>query len=415
MVTNIISAIGNNNSIYPLLVRDCGIEVPSKVYLTYKQNEKESKEIAKLASRERFLDEYAVSAVWLGGIPLMDKLSDKFIKSRGYNPDVNLKLFKEEKEQGIDLNLKKFQGKVPEKILEDLKKVKSNKGIYEKLLATKFIASTSVPIMFMGFVLPKLIFASSAKKITEQKKKDAENKKIANDTFFKTETDKFKQKINFTGNIMSNLANFSTVDKMIVTDGGYAGGRVITARNKNERYDVGFKMAGMMFLNFVAPKYIEKGFNKITDTNLGPKMLADKGFLDEVKEQKLNLPKSNEAKDLIDFVDDNPDSYFVKYAQKFNKIKMLDKKTRDPRAYVDIKNLAKFNDDIINFAKKSISSGDFKKYTQKAKFIKSASIISNVAISSALLAYALPKAQFAFRKIITGSDLEPGLAQNDKN
>ena len=34
-LVNIISAIGNNSSIYPLIVRDCGIEVPSKVVMTY--------------------------------------------------------------------------------------------------------------------------------------------------------------------------------------------------------------------------------------------------------------------------------------------------------------------------------------------------------------------------------------------
>ena len=44
-LTGIISAIGNNNSVYPLIVRDCGIEVPSKIALTYNQNKKESKEI----------------------------------------------------------------------------------------------------------------------------------------------------------------------------------------------------------------------------------------------------------------------------------------------------------------------------------------------------------------------------------
>ena len=74
LVTNIISAIGNNNSIYPLIVRDCGIEVPAKIALTYNQNKKESEGIAYLAARERFLDEYATSAVWLGGIPLVGKL-----------------------------------------------------------------------------------------------------------------------------------------------------------------------------------------------------------------------------------------------------------------------------------------------------------------------------------------------------
>ena len=51
-ITNIISAIGNNNSVYPLLVRDCGIEVPTKVALTYQQN-KEDKEVAWLATREQ--------------------------------------------------------------------------------------------------------------------------------------------------------------------------------------------------------------------------------------------------------------------------------------------------------------------------------------------------------------------------
>ena len=55
---NIISAIGNNSSVYPLIVRDCGIEIPTKLYLTYKQNEKESKKTAKNALRERAIDEY---------------------------------------------------------------------------------------------------------------------------------------------------------------------------------------------------------------------------------------------------------------------------------------------------------------------------------------------------------------------
>lgn len=42
-LTGIISAIGNNNSVYPLIVRDCGIEVPSKIALTYNQNKKNLK------------------------------------------------------------------------------------------------------------------------------------------------------------------------------------------------------------------------------------------------------------------------------------------------------------------------------------------------------------------------------------
>lgn len=416
-ISNIISAIGNNSSVYPLIVRDCGIEVPTKIALTYNQNKKESKGIAYLAARERFLDEYATSAVWLGGIPFVGWIANKYIKARGLNPDVNLKLFKEEQGiQGIDYNIKKFKDLAPDAV-KDLVKAKENKKLFEKLLASKFIASTTIPILFMGFILPKLIFASSAKKIQNLREKEAQSLKNNTQVSFLQKDKFYKSKdVNFTGSWITKAANFSAQDKMAVTDGGYAVGRVATARNKNERYDLSFKMAGMMFLNFVAPKWIEKGLNKISGTSLDPIMLADKDFMTQIKERKLQLPKSDSAKDLLDFVDNiqNKDTYFIKYAKKFEKIKMLENGIRDPREYVDLKKLGNFRNDIDLFSQKLLKSENVDSYIKKAKFAKSANIITNVALSSFLLAYVLPKAQFAFRKIVTGSDLEPGLAPAEK-
>ena len=416
-ISNIISAIGNNSSVYPLIVRDCGIEVPTKIALTYNQNKKESKGIAYLAARERFLDEYATSAVWLGGIPLVGWIANKYIKARGLNPDVNLKLFKEEQGiQGIDYNIKKFKDLAPDAV-KDLVKAKENKKLYEKLLAGKFIASTTIPILFMGFILPKLIFASSAKKIQKLREKEARNVKNNGQVSFLQKDRFYKSKdVNFTGSWITKAANFSAQDKMAVTDGGYAVGRVATARNKNERYDLSFKMAGMMFLNFVAPKWIEKGLNKISGISLDPVMLADKDFMAQINEGKLQLPKSDSAKDLLEFVDNvqNKDTYFIKYAKKFEKIKMLENGIRDPREYVDLKKLGSFRNDIELFSQKMLKSENIDSFIKKAKFAKSANIITNVALSSFLLAYVLPKAQFAFRKLITGSDLEPGLAPAEK-
>ena len=416
-ISNIISAIGNNSSVYPLIVRDCGIEVPTKIALTYNQNKKESKEVAYLAARERFLDEYATSAVWLGGIPFVGWIANKYIKARGLNPDVNLKLFKEEQGiQGIDFNINKFKDLAPDAV-KDLVKAKENKKLFEKLLAAKFIASTTIPILFMGFILPKLIFASSAKKIQNLREKEAQSLKNNAQVSFLQKDRFYKSKdVNFTGSWITKAANFSAQDKMAVTDGGYAVGRVATARNKNERYDLSFKMAGMMFLNFVAPKWIEKGLNKISGTSLDPIMLADKDFMTQIKERKLQLPKSDSAKDLLDFVDNiqNKDTYFIKYAKKFEKIKMLENGIRDPREYVDLKKLGNFRNDIDLFSQKLLKSENVDSYIKKAKFAKSANIITNVALSSFLLAYVLPKAQFAFRKLVTGSDLEPGLAPAEK-
>ena len=416
-ISNIISAIGNNSSVYPLIVRDCGIEVPTKIALTYNQNKKESKGIAYLAARERFLDEYATSAVWLAGIPFVGWIANKYIKARGLNPDVNLKLFKEEQGiQGIDYNINKFKDLAPDAV-KDLVKAKENKKLYEKLLAGKFIASTTIPILFMGFILPKLIFASSAKKIQKLREKEVRNVKSNGQVSFLQKDRFFKSKdVNFTGSWITKAANFSAQDKMAVTDGGYAVGRVATARNKNERYDLSFKMAGMMFLNFVAPKWLEKGLNKISGVSLDPVMLADKDFMNQIKEGKLQLPKSDSAKDLLDFVDNiqNKDTYFIKYAKKFEKIKMLENGIRDPREYVDLKKLGNFRNDIDLFSQKLLKSENVDSYIKKAKFAKSANIITNVALSSFLLAYVLPKAQFAFRKLVTGSDLEPGLAPAEK-
>ena len=415
-ITNIISAIGNNSSVYPLIVRDCGIEVPTKIILTYDQNKKESKGIAYLAARERFLDEYATSAVWLGGIPLVGWICDKYIKTRGLNPKVNLKLFKEEEGiQGIDYNIKKFKDIAPDAV-KDLLKAKENKKLYEKLLAGKFVASTTIPILFMGFILPKLIFASSARKIENLRKKEAEKKKTSPVSFLQKDRFYKSKDVNFTGYWIPRAANFSAQDKMAVTDGGYAIGRVATARNKNERYDLSFKMAGMMFLNFVAPKWIEKGLNKLTGVELDPVMLADKEFSKQIKEGTLQLPSGASAEELLKFVDntENKDTLFIKYAKKFDKIKMLDNGVRDPREYVDIKKLGKFRNDIEEFAKKALKTNDFNGYLKQARIAKSANILTNVALSSFLLAYVLPKAQFAFRKLITGSDLEPGLAPAEK-
>lgn len=416
-ISNIISAIGNNSSVYPLIVRDCGIEVPTKIALTYNQNKKESKGIAYLAARERFLDEYATSAVWLGGIPFVGWIANKYIKARGLNPDVNLKLFKEEQGiQGIDYNIKKFKDLVPDAV-KDLVKAKENKKLFEKLLAGKFIASTTIPILFMGFILPKLIFASSAKKIKNLREKEAQKIKNNGQVSFLQKDRFYKSKdVNFTGSWITKAANFSAQDKMAVTDGGYAVGRIATARNKNERYDLSFKMAGMMFLNFVAPKWIEKGLNKISGISLDPVMLADKDFMTQIKEGKLQLPKTDSAKDLLDFVDNiqNKDTYFIKYAKKFEKIKMLENGIRDPREYVDLKKLGNFRNDIELFSQKLLKSENIDLFIKKAKFAKSANILTNVALSSFLLAYVLPKAQFAFRKLVTGSDLEPGLAPAEK-
>lgn len=411
IVTNIISAIGNNSSIYPLLVRDCCIEAPSKILIARKENLKESKEIANDATREKIIDEYATSGIWLGGIPMVEYFSDKFISKKGYNPIVNLNLFKAEKNkeayQGIEYNINKFkniQAKDVQDAVQDLIKVKNNKGSFEKLLTKKFCAATIIPTIIMGFVLPKLNFALT-KKIREKKApQKAESKK----------------EISFTGSFTSQVANLKTVDKMAISDGGLTVGRVTTSRNKDEAWANAFRMIGSMILNFVTPIYIAKGLDKLANklfninVNLDPKILADNEFINTIKNSKVELPKSNTEKDLIDFIDNKPQALFSRFAQKTGKVSYLKSGYRDPRKFVDIKDLGKFRNEFENFIAKAKQSKNIENFARKAKFVKSANILANVGISSFLLAGVLPAVTYKFIKFTTGSYSDPGLVQNKK-
>ncbi len=411
IVTNIISAIGNNSSIYPLLVRDCCIEAPSKILIARKENLKESKEIANDATREKIIDEYVTSGIWLGGIPMVEYFSDKFISKKGYNPIVNLNLFKAEKNkeayQGIEYNINKFkniQAKDVQDAVQDLIKVKNNKGSFEKLLTKKFCAATIIPTIIMGFVLPKLNFALT-KKIREKKApQKAESKK----------------EISFTGSFTSQIANLRTVDKMAISDGGLTVGRVTTSRNKDEAWANAFRMIGSMILNFVTPIYIAKGLDKLANklfninVNLDPKILADNEFINTIKNSKVELPKSNTEKDLIDFIDNKPQALFSRFAQKTGKVSYLKSGYRDPRKFVDIKDLGKFRNEFENFIAKAKQSKNIENFARKAKFVKSANILANVGISSFLLAGVLPAATYKFIKLTTGSYSDPGLVQNKK-
>ncbi len=411
IVTNIISAIGNNSSIYPLLVRDCCIEAPSKILIARKENLKESKEIANDATREKIIDEYATSGIWLGGIPMVEYFSDKFISKKGYNPIVNLNLFKAEKNkeayQGIEYNINKFkniQAKDVQDAVQDLIKVKNNKGSFEKLLTKKFCAATIIPTIIMGFVLPKLNFALT-KKIREKKApQKAESKK----------------EISFTGSFTSQVANLKTVDKMAISDGGLTVGRVTTSRNKDEAWANAFRMIGSMILNFVTPIYIAKGLDKLANklfninVNLDPKILADNEFINTIKNSKVELPKSNTEKDLIDFIDNKPQALFSRFAQKTGKVSYLKSGYRDPRKFVDIKDLGKFRNEFENFIAKAKQSKNIENFARKAKFVKSANILTNVGISSFLLAGVLPAVTYKFIKFTTGSYSDPGLVQNKK-
>ena len=432
LLINAISAVGNNSSAYPLLVRDCGIEGPTKIIQNYNQTAKDSKRMAMHCAREKTIDEYATSAVWIFSVPIIESIANKGIKKfTGLNGSVNLKLLEKNKNgsfknplQNIQKNIEKFKDKAP-KAVKDLINVQNNVNKYKKASNKKYTAALLIPMVVMGWVIPKANFAltnylidkdiknGKLKPKQEEKTQLAVNTKPANSNFKSLNSFKQNNSVNFKG-LGSTIATLSHTDKMAVTDGGLAAGRIATSRGRNEKIERAFYSVGMLVLNFVTPKYIEKGLDKATkkifglDTALDPKIMADKRFLVKVKNNSLKLPAKEE--EVLDFIDNNPKSMLAKYAKKNKIVKFLDNGVRDPREFVDTKKLFSLSQDMKGFASQADKTkAGIRKYANNAIKAKSFNIAANVAISSVLLAVALPQAQFVLRRLISGTNVDPGL------
>lgn len=446
MLINAISAIGNNSGIAPLLVRDCGIEASSKVVQAYTQNAKDSKVMAKHATRERFIEEYGTSLVWFGGVPAVEWIVNKFINKKGINPKINYKLFENKDnldftQQNIDTNIKKFKELAPKEVAE-LEKAKSMGKTLKNMTVGKYAAALAIPVALMGFILPKSNFAltrylmdKDAQKglLPEKYLKSNKNKSlsyISEDTArinynrlynpsnnvefaslnsLKNNADK---DTNFKG-FASFMTGLTHQQKMCATDVGLTVGRVSTSRKRNEAIENAFKMSCMLYLNFRAPKKIEKGLDYITNKMFGinpsldPKIMTNKRFLAQVRSNKLQLPQKRE--EVIEFLDKNPKSLFSKILEKRGDVKYLESGIRDPRAYVDTQKVFELSEQMNKFAADAKKSGNIIKYANKAVKAKSLNIVMNIAISSALLAVALPQAQYGLRRLISDSKADPGL------
>ena len=431
MLINVVSAIGNNNSFAPLLVRDCGIEAPTKVTQTYNQNAKESAIMAKHATRERIIDEYGSSVIWLGGVPAVEGICNRLIDKKGINSKVNYKLLDDNKnamseidraQQGVDINIQKFANSKSQDVLdavEDLKKAKTNKNIFKKLTVGKYTAAIALPVALMGFVLPKTNFAFTnflLRKDAEKglipdkylKDKPSLQKYMNNQLNVVSESDAkvkynnlynsskdanfdsfnmFKNKVtnqNFTG-FASFMTGLTQQQKMAMTDGGLGIGRIGTSRKKNEAIENGVRVGGMMYLNFVAPKQIDKlldkGITKVFGINpsLDPKIMSNKRFLVLVRSDKLELPQSQQ--EVIEFLDKNPKSVFSKIAAQQGEVEFLKSGVRDPRCYVDTEKVFELAQKMKIFGEDARKSGNVIKYAKKALGAKSASILANIAIS----------------------------------
>ena len=448
-ISAIFSALGNNSSVAQIAVKD-GIETVGRTAMAYKEGSKTSKRFGALEARERLIEANATSLVWLGGIPTLKILFDKFYTNRKYG-------FAQFKEYGMDALAKtdvrlldknspqalKLENIKDKALIPHVKKILGDTKGFKNTFIKRAAISTLIPIALVGYVLPKTVYAYTHNRIANQKKKElknafrnqSENKEniINSRPVFATFMGKAKRaNLAFSGGIEKVSKYFTQPNtNMIMVDGGILAGRVGSSRNFLEGCERAISELGYVFFLYCGGKYIAKGLEFLTKningipTSLDAKLLQDKSFTDAIaaiaKDKELVKKAveftANNEKDIINLIDANLKQNGGKFTnltlQAANKLGLVHvvNGARNPFRYIETKEITALNGQIKEFVEALSKNANPEALIKKTQMLKRGSIIANIALCSVALAYGLPKLQYLFRSKVSPNTVAPGLAK----
>lgn len=435
-ISAIFSAIGNNSSLTPILLKD-GAESSVKVGLAYKQGSKVSKQVGYYESREWAIEEFGTSALWFFGPKYLSKAFDKYVTKN---------VFKLTTKSAALLDKDLLNGKHYQSAAENLKKVADNelKHDIEKIIAN--------PKLFKGFVFAKGVFAilgtlvlmigltNIKQKITEKSIKKLGLPKglitpkhgIENDpsftAFIRTKSQPQKKDISF-GGFWSGLA----------IDAGIGGYRIKSARSEKESKEYAFRTTTFIAACYLSGKLIEKTFNKIAKATKMPialdaKVLGDKGLKEAIKQPtfadfvKIADGDTSVEKKVIDFIDEqlktavkvNQEGNFVgfknatlEYARQLGLIDVVGGK-RSATKFINTEAVQSLNKNLKELAETVLAKGNVDKFVNQIKHTKYGAIVANLLLSGVITAYVVPKAQYWYREKFLKTTAAPGITSYGK-
>lgn len=407
-----------------------------------------------IEAREKFVEANATSLLWLGGIPVLRKVFDKAVfKPLGYNPNIDLRLLTKNGAQTIEKVIEKAKG--ADKIA--LEKVAENKSVYRALHISKTLVSSIIPFLILTSCLPKWNY-SITNNVLNKKAKDPEydNKFLKKEYFDKNfkgsneiirqrtqdninfksfTTEKNASNVSFGGFkdlfnpvLMAQEAQLSPVSNMVFLDLGISGSRMYNEgkRSKAAAIETGLKEGGIIYFMYIGGRHIAKLIETLsekvlkTPINLDPKILEGNTFVSAIKNKQSiqSLAHLDEA-GMLKFIDENLKNgkfsdLTLQYAAKTKLIKLKDG-SRDALKYIEVDKIKQLNENMIKFAQKAANIDNVDQFMNKVKVVKRTGIVANIAISTFLMSYVIPKLQYAFRKKYTGGQEHPGiLAADDK-
>lgn len=287
-----------SRSIAPVMLLEAFVE-GGRTYQAYKRG-------GFTEARERLTEEMIGAAFWFSGVPLFDKLIDKFVGKKLY------KLPETDFDTGSDALRKPFANYM--KKFADQLKMDPKKA--EKVIAGykfgKVLTSIVLANCLVGLVLPKV--NQGITKYILNKKQNTENSPAQNDKQYSNlnnyQMSKFldnadKKDVSFGAispqTLMTLAFNFENNPKyqLLSTDMGVWIGRGVCARNSHERTEVLFRDISSSYFYMFNMPVIAMLLNKIQDGNSSR---LDPVAAKQVNDHLLNvLKQNNDRMSLADF------------------------------------------------------------------------------------------------------------------
>ncbi|MBQ3642882.1 hypothetical protein II906_13300 [bacterium] len=221
-------------------------------------------------ARERLTDDILAAVFWMKGVDIFNKLADKIVGKR------ILKLDTTEFDVGHDILRTPFKNLVENEAIKKGLSDEAKAALEKKLSAykfTKIFASTLLAVGFVGFVLPKINQFITGKMMARDKKKKQDEKKVTAYNPLKENTmEAFTKSVKDNknpsfGNALTTAAFMlenNAICKMMSSDVGIISGRMLTARNKDEAIEYGFRDASSSFFYYASTPLVYGLLQRIT-------------------------------------------------------------------------------------------------------------------------------------------------------
>ena len=205
-------------------------------------------------ARERAIEETTGAVVWLWGVKglnyLGDKLLSKILGTNGGNFDV-----------GEDILRTPFKN-----FMQQCEKTKFTAKQVAWMKAGKVLASIVLADVFIGLCMPKINQSLTRKLINKKKASLAEQQETKKVQNTNPENTKNNSNPSFKGglsaiNVFTNAIEKTNTGKLLSTDAGLVSGRMYSARNNDERLEIGIRDIGSIYFYMWAQGHIREFLN----------------------------------------------------------------------------------------------------------------------------------------------------------